>query len=67
MTNPPGCDWPKPPGCHCPLLRQAQACYERCDDSLFELEPEVPGDSLFLAFQRTVLEKICQAFGGGKK
>ena len=33
---PEGCDWDKPPGCHCKKLMVAQACYERCDDSLRE-------------------------------
>lgn len=29
---PNGCDWHKPPGCHCKLLVQRAACYENCDD-----------------------------------
>lgn len=29
-------DWPKPPDCLCNTLREAQACYERCDDSMQE-------------------------------
>lgn len=35
VTNEPypeGCDWHKPPNCHCRLYAHAQACYERCDD-----------------------------------
>jgi hypothetical protein len=29
---PDGCDWHKPPGCHCRLLLQRAACYEGCDE-----------------------------------
>jgi hypothetical protein len=34
---PNGCDWPKPPGCHCKFLAQAQGCENRCDDSMWEI------------------------------
>lgn len=33
---PPDGDWPRPAGCTCKMLSEAQACEERCDDSLAE-------------------------------
>jgi len=31
---PDGCDWHKPPGCHCRLLFQRAQCCENCDDQI---------------------------------
>lgn len=35
---PNGCDWPKPPGCDCKFIAQAQGCENRCDDSMYEID-----------------------------
>ncbi len=34
----------RPKGCACASLRQAQGCYERCDDAVLFREDRRPGD-----------------------